>query len=268
MRVVVHMSDLHFGRVHRPLLEPLVRAVREIGPDVVAVSGDLTQRARRSEFKEAQSFLSSLPGPGIVVPGNHDIPLHNPVLRFFFPLARFRRYITRDLAPLYADDEIAVLGANTARALVARGGRINIAQVQGICRSFSEFEEQQMKVLVTHHPFDLPEGFSKIHLVGRSRMAMESFARCGADLFLSGHLHIARAGNTTRYQIHGFTALVVHAGTVISTRQRGELNSFNLIRITPPRIAVETHTWQSDSLRFACSQVTCFERSGAEWMPV
>ncbi|HOE73260.1 MAG: metallophosphoesterase [Bacteriovoracaceae bacterium] len=267
MRSVLHLSDLHFGRVDRSSLKPLLRAAWEIGPDLVAVSGDLTQRARRSEFREARSFLSSLPLPQIVVPGNHDIPLYNPVLRFLMPLKRYKRFISGDIAPMYVDEEVAALGVNTTRSLVAKGGRINITQVESICRHFSRLERGQTRIIVTHHPFDLPEGYSTVNLVGRSRMAMEKFARCGIDLFLSGHLHITHTGNTARYMIPGFSALVVQAGTVTSTRGRGELNSFNLIRIDPPGIEVETHTWRPGALAFARSRSSHFMKTEKGWVP-
>lgn len=267
MRVLVHMSDLHFGRVSARLLEPLIQAVGEIRPDLVAVSGDLTQRARRSEFRQARDFLRSLPAPQIIVPGNHDIPLHNPVLRLFHPLERFMNYITPDLFPLFADGELAVLGVNTARALVAHGGRINFEQVLEICRRFSGLLGEQARIIVTHHPFDLPAGFSNIHLVGRSRMAMENFARCGADLFLSGHLHKAYAGTTERYLIPGFSALVIEAGTVVSTRRRGELNSFNLICIERRLISLETHAWDPERGRFSSASTRHFRKTGAGWVP-
>ncbi len=108
------------------MLKPLAAAVWEIMPDLVAISGDLAQRARVEEFKEARAFLDSLPVPQIIVPGNHDIPLYNPFFRFLLPLARFTRYISADLSPLYADQEIAVLGANATRSLVARRRREKI----------------------------------------------------------------------------------------------------------------------------------------------
>src|SRR2546421_2446886 len=115
MRTLVHLSDLHFGRVDERLVEPLIAAVTEIDPDLVAVSGDLTQRARSHQFIEARAFLDALPQPQIVVPGNHDIPMHNVYARFFQPLDKYRRYITNELQPFYADEEIAVVGLNTAR---------------------------------------------------------------------------------------------------------------------------------------------------------
>ena len=92
MRTIVHLSDLHFGRVNAALIEPLVRVVREVEPDLVAISGDLTQRARSYQFQEARLFLDTLPKPQIVVPGNHDIPLHNLFARFVEPLTRYKRY--------------------------------------------------------------------------------------------------------------------------------------------------------------------------------
>ena len=117
MRTVVHLSDLHFGRTDDAVIQPLVSAIREIAPDVIAVSGDLTQRARREQFRAARAFLDRLAAPKIIVPGNHDVPLYDVFRRFLRPLARYRRYITGDLQPFYGDEEIAVLGINTARSL-------------------------------------------------------------------------------------------------------------------------------------------------------
>jgi len=101
MRTIVHLSDLHFGRINAAVIGPLVSTINNIKPDVVAVSGDLTQRARSHQFKEARAFLDQLPRPQIVVPGNHDVPLHNLFARFLDPLRKYRRYIANDLTPSY-----------------------------------------------------------------------------------------------------------------------------------------------------------------------
>ncbi len=267
MRTILHISDLHFGRIHREMIAPLIAAAWEIRPDLVAVSGDLTQRAFVRQFKEARSFLDALPRPRIVVPGNHDIPLFNPVLRLCCPLSRFTRYITNDLSPQHVDDEIAVLGANTTRALIGKGGRINIEQVEDICDRFFRLQRGQTRIVVTHHPFDLPHGFSEVNLVGRSKMAMERFAECGVDLFLSGHLHRAGTGSTARYMIRGFSSLLVRAGTVISKRERGEMDSFNVIRVAPPKISVQILIWQPEICRFAHIRTRRFHGSGHGWVP-
>src|SRR5437868_445629 len=142
MRVIVHLSDLHFGRVDYAVIDPLVEAVGQIKPDVVAVSGDLTQRARSEQFKEAREFLDRLPSPQIIVPGNHDVPLHNAYARFFQALDKYKRYITEDIEPFHADEEVAILGLNTARSLTIKYGRVNEAQIAAIRERLCPFGDE------------------------------------------------------------------------------------------------------------------------------
>ncbi len=245
MRSIVHLSDVHFGRLNHRVIGPLVDAIVTLAPDLVAVSGDLTQRARSSQFKDARAFLDRLPTPQIVVPGNHDVPLHNLAARFLQPLHKYRRYITDDLRPFFHDEEMAVLGVNTARALTIKDGRVNQEQVAWMSERLRACDPGVVKIVVTHHPFDVPEGHDERNLVGRARMAMEALARCGADVFLAGHLHISHTSHSAaRYQIQGHSALVVQAGTAASARGRGERNAFNVLRIERPQIAIERFEWQ------------------------
>jgi 3',5'-cyclic AMP phosphodiesterase CpdA len=267
MRRILHLSDIHFGRVDKTLLTPLSEIARTLEPDLVAVSGDLTQRARTAEFQAAKAFLDTLPRPQIVVPGNHDIPLHNLLERFRNPLNKFRRYITPDLSPSYIDDEVAVVGVNTARSLVIKGGRINESQIAWVREKFCELDDRLVKVLVTHHPFDVPESIAGNNLVGRADRAMKDFADCGADLFLSGHLHITHTVNTSlRYRIKGHSALVVQAGTATSTRGRGEDNSFNLIELKAAEVRIIRFMWNRDLGQFIEGTRENFTRENGEWV--
>ena len=268
MRTIVHLSDLHFGRVNPALVDPLLRVVREVEPDLVAISGDLTQRARSYQFRQARSFLDALPQPQIVVPGNHDIPLHNVFARFFEPLTKYKRYITDDLQPIYEDGEMIIIGVNTARSLVVKGGRINQSQVSRLREKFCSFGSRVVKVVVTHHPFDLPEGHDERNLVGRAKMAMTGLAECGADLFLAGHLHVSHTGHTKRYNIHGHSALVVQAGTATSTRERGEANSFNVLRIDFPAISVDRFAWDPSTASFAVITSEQFKHTVEGWIRI
>ncbi|HEX9815477.1 MAG TPA: metallophosphoesterase, partial [Candidatus Thermoplasmatota archaeon] len=113
---IAHISDLHFGTVPDGNIERLEADLKAVKPRVIAVSGDLTQRARVSEFEAAAEFLSRFDVPKVIVPGNHDVPLYDVARRFFSPLARFRRFIGPIVDPFYADDEVAILGLNTARS--------------------------------------------------------------------------------------------------------------------------------------------------------
>src|SRR3954449_12728344 len=158
MRVIAHLSDIHFGRLQPSLVEPLAATIAQLQPDLLAVSGDLTQRARWREFEAARRFLDSIPVPRLVLPANHDVPLYNVFTRFATPLARYKRAITADLSPVYRDDEMIVVGVHTARSLTWGEGRINQGQVDHIVRTLSASPADLIRVVVTHHPFDLPEG--------------------------------------------------------------------------------------------------------------
>jgi 3',5'-cyclic AMP phosphodiesterase CpdA len=266
MRTIVHLSDLHFGRVDQALVEPLIETVNALAPDLVAVSGDLTQRARTAQFIEARAFLDALPTPQIVVPGNHDVPLHNPVARFLGGLLKYRRHISDDLEPFYRDREIAVLGLNTARSLTFKNGRINWKQLQTLRTRFGPREDKLTRILVTHHPFDLPESYGKSDLVGRARLAMDALAQCRIDVLLAGHLHVSYAGHSfERYRIAGHSALVVSAGTALSERLRGENNAFNVLRIEQPYAALARCTWHPDRRRFVESPQDLFEHRSEGW---
>jgi len=118
---------------------------------------------------------------------------------------------------------------------------------------------------VTHHPFDLPEPFGRRLLVRRSREALEKLAGC-IDLLLAGHMHISHAGHTAaRYKIHGQSAIFVQAGTATSTRNRGEPNAFNLIRIDRPDIDVERMTWNPDHQVFSVTMIDHFCLTSGGW---
>ena len=254
MRTVVHISDLHFGRVDPNLLAPLRDAILSVKPDVLVVSGDLTQRARRAQFREARAFLDTLPVPQIVVPGNHDVPFYDVLRRFLSPLARFRRYISKAQMPEFFDDEIAVVGVNTARSLTFKGGRINIEQVEAVAQRFEGLPERVTRIIVTHHPFDVPEGGDESDVLGRAPMAMAELARAEVDVFLSGHLHHSNIGTSARrYKIAGFAALLVQAGTAASTRERDELNAFNVLRIGKTELTVQTWLWDPSHSAFSPS---------------
>lgn len=266
MRTIVHLSDLHFGHIEERTLAPLRAAIEALEPHLIVVSGDLTQRARLSQFRQAREYLMTLPHPQLVVPGNHDVPLYNVFKRFLAPLHNFRKVMGDDLEPSFVDDEIAVVGVNTARSLVFKGGRINEDQVARVRALLCPLPETVTKILVTHHPFDVPEGshHDKDQIVGRAKMALEQLADCGADVLLSGHLHEASVQHTAeRYRIAGLSALVVQAGTATSDRTRGTTNTFNVLRTSPARITIERHAWTGAG--FACEATESFHHDGKGW---
>ena len=268
MRTIAHLSDLHFGRIEEAVLDPLVAAVAAVSPDVVVVSGDLTQRARTQEFVQARAFLARLPLPQVVVPGNHDVPLYNVFARLLRPLQKYVRHIEPDLSPSFVDREIAVLGVNTARALVIKNGRINQAQVDILRDRMSRLGGEVVKVVVTHHPFDVTPEVDRDERVGRADMAMQMFAQCGVDVLLAGHLHSGRTLVTgDRRAVSGYGALAVSAGTATSERRRGDANSFNVLRLQKHRIEVERFDWREEKQQFLPAAHEAYQRDREGWKP-
>ncbi|MBA3769690.1 MAG: metallophosphoesterase [Blastocatellia bacterium] len=241
MRKIVHISDIHFGTADLGIARAAVKKINALSPDVVVCSGDLTQRAKSVEFKAAREFLDALPTPQIVIPGNHDVPLWNVFDRFFRPLNKYKKFISSDLSPEHIDEEVAIVGVNTARSSTIKGGRINEEQIAEIRGKLCALDNDILKIVVTHHPFDLPEGADEDDIVGRADKAMPLIAQCGGDVFLAGHLHVSNIETTSkRYRLDdGHLALIIQAGTATSVRVRGEVNSFNLIEWERPRLRVE-----------------------------
>lgn len=268
MRRLAHLSDLHFGRTDARVVEALQAALLRARPDLLVISGDLTQRARRTEFEQARAFLDSLPFPRLVVPGNHDIPLYSVVERCLRPLDRYCRYITEDRAPFYGDDELAIAGLDTTR-IVTKNGRIQRQEVARACERLIAAAPRGTRVIVTHHPFDLPPAFASSYLVKNASSAMKLFASCRVDLFLSGHLHTAHWNEAAeRYDLGGHAALVVHAGTAVSTRLRRQPNSWNLIEIERPRLAVVRFSYDNGTAVFVPTADDRFLLGDAGWQRV
>ena len=265
MRTIAHLSDLHFGREDPRAVEALVDDLDELAPSLVAVSGDLTQRARAREFAKARAFLARLVQPIVVVPGNHDVPLFDVVRRFFSPLGRYRTFVTDELEPVFEDEELVVIGISTARSLTWKAGRISVEQMARVRRLLCDRPAGPLRVLVAHHPFSPPTANPRERLVGRVRAALTAFAACGLDVVLTGHLHREYAGDLASPG-HTLTrsVLALHAGSAVSRRLRGEANSYNLLRVRGATLEIELRVFTGE--RFEGTRVRRFVRTDEGWV--
>jgi 3',5'-cyclic AMP phosphodiesterase CpdA len=199
------------------------------------------------------------------VPGNHDVPLYNIYARFRGGFDVYKQYVTDNLEPFYLDDEIAIVGVNTARRLIIKGGRINDGQMLRVEDQLCGLPDRIKKIVVTHHPFDLPPGYEPEHLAGRSGEALGRFLRCGLDLLLAGHLHVSSCGPTAvRFGSGSRSAIFVQAGTACSARGRGEPNSYNVIRLD--NSSIEIQTLSATIAGFEPSSVQRFDQSPSGWV--
>ena len=264
MRTIAHLSDLHFGAEDPVVAEGLLRDLTELQPQLVVISGDLTQRARTSQFQAARNYLDRMALPQIVVPGNHDVPLHNFVDRVLRPLTRYRRWITPEMYPFYQDDEIAVAGVNTARSNTWKEGRISLAQIERLRTQFESVPPRLFKILVSHHPFIPPAERTKTALVGRARLALNTLEACGCSLILSGHLHRAYGGDVRVTHLKmARSILVAQAGTAISHRLRNESNAYNHIVLDGSKLTIHVRQW--DGRKFDVRETRSYRDGDAGW---
>jgi 3',5'-cyclic AMP phosphodiesterase CpdA len=235
---LAHISDLHFGTEDPGMAHRLVDELHALAPRLVIVSGDLTQRARRAQFRAARAYLDRLPR-FMVVPGNHDIPLYDVGRRMLSPMGRYRSMISDDLDPFHLEDDLAVLGLNTTRPKRWKEGSISPRQVRLITEQFARASPDAHRVLFTHHPFIPPPPFPRMIVVHGQPAALPAIHAAGVQVLLAGHLHLGYAG-----MVEGGPGLLsVQAGTAISHRRRGQPNAYNVVRLEGEAVVVEPRVW-------------------------
>ncbi len=263
---IAHLSDLHFGRIARPeVVDRILEDVHARAVDLVVVSGDLTQRARRWQFQAAAEMLGRFQPPTLVVPGNHDVyAWWYPVSRLFRPLRRYRRYITDDLTPTYVQDGLAVLGINSATGRTVKGGHISRAARRAVRTFFAGQPASAFKVLVVHHHLIKIQALAPHDVARAARDTLEAAVEAGVDLVLCGHLHISHVEPVDI--VPGEHRLVIaSAGTATSSRGRRSnrrSNFYNVVTIEPDRFSIEERRFHPAEGRFETECRTVFDRVG------
>jgi len=253
VRILVHLSDLHFGRTEPLVVEALLADIARHRPDMALISGDLTQRARTHQFAEARAFLDRLPCPAMVVPGNHDLaPLYRPISRLFAPRARFRRALPgRPDWPVWHDDEVVAIGLDSTRHMRWISGKLRRGHLQHVDQVVTASPADACKVVFLHHP---PPSAPSGH-------PFQTLAEHGVDLILTGHVHKAHVAVIAA---EGPSSCVLaQASTACSTRLRDDANGYGLIRVDMPRLEVAIHAWTGES--FQPRHHYRFEKRGNVW---
>jgi 3',5'-cyclic AMP phosphodiesterase CpdA len=217
---------------------------------VVVLSGDLTQRAKPEQFRQARRWVDRLPAPALVVPGNHDVPLYRLWERLFDPYGSYQRHFASELEPVWQDAELLLVGVNTAHGLTLKEGRIPLRRLRAVAETVAAAPEGAFKVVVAHHHLTPPPRFGTQTVLSNAYEAIELFSEAGVDLVLSGHQHQTYLASSEEFYPSGRApVLILHAGTSTSSRGRGseaDKNTFNWIRIDGHTILVSHYHWEAE----------------------
>ncbi len=234
MTLLLHLSDPHFDTERAPVVAALEALVREQRPDVLLLSGDITQRATPAQFAAARRFVDRLAVPALVaIPGNHDIPLFNLAARLLWPYARYARAFGPNLEPEFENTEVLVLGLNTTRRWRHVDGEVSAAQIERVARRCEQAPAAQWRIVVVHQPVAVSRPQDVHNLLHGRDAAVRRWSAAGVDLVLGGHIHLPFV-LPLHEQMVGLPRRLwaVQAGTAVSARVRSEAgNSVNLIRI-------------------------------------
>ncbi|MEM6785031.1 MAG: metallophosphoesterase [Bacteroidota bacterium] len=261
---LAHLSDVHFGRIDSPsIVDALVEEVNAARMDLVVVSGDLTQRARRWQFLAARAFLDRFTAPVLVVPGNHDVTAwwHNPVERVYRPVRKYQRYVTDDLAPTFEATRaglpsLAVLGLNSAHGRTIKGGFLQDLHRAQIVSYFKEQPQDAYRVFVVHHHMVHLDALGEHDIALGAAQTLKTVADAGVDLILCGHIHKSTVAQleVTAADGRAHRLVIASAGTATSNRSRevegSRTNYYNWCRIDAERLVVQERRFDHEAGHF------------------
>jgi 3',5'-cyclic AMP phosphodiesterase CpdA len=264
MTTLVQISDTHFGTEQPAVVEALVELVRRLAPELVVLSGDVTQRARASEFAAAAAFVARLGAPHLLaIPGNHDIALFDVVSRFSRPYAGFRGAFGQDLEPAFQSADCLALGVKTTRRYRHVDGEISEEQRERVAAQLRQAAPEQVRLVVVHQPVAVPRHSEEKNVAHGHAAAIAAWAEAGADVILAGHVHLPFILPLHEERPELPRRLwAVNAGTAVSSRTRYDAgNSVNVVLIdrAPAGVRCTIQEWA-----YLSPQVGFSQRSSVE----
>ena len=252
MTRLLQISDTHFGTEQPHVMQALLALAHAEKPDVLVLSGDITQRASAAEFSRARKFCDQL---GIArmlsLPGNHDIPLFNIFSRLFYPYAAYLRAFGPELEPQLQTASLCILGVKTTRRWRHKNGQISSEQIKRVCAQLANAKPEQLRVVVVHQPVHVLRTSDEHDRLQGWEPAVRAWAEAGADMVMGGHIHLPYVCELSA-SVSGLGRRMwcVQAGTALSSRIRREApNSVNLIRYdtAQPGMPCLVERWDFDA---------------------
>lgn len=274
-RVIMQISDIHLGPYFdHERGELIVREAHDIEPDLLVIAGDLVMRADfKQQWLDARTYIERLPHPRLIVMGNHDVPQYNQIARYLWPTARYRKYISPELNPVWECEDMVVVGVNTARSFTLQGGKLSARQIAWMEQTLARYPEHVCKIVVMHHHVLTPSGDREKRPIVNAGLAVAAMDRAGAELVLCGHIHTSFIGNTLEVAANLQSGTIIaQSGTATSTRGRRWMrgkNSFNVIEIEDEVIRISQRMFLREAERFVPVSEHVFPRrsGGMYYLP-
>ena len=260
MTRLLQISDTHFGTEQPQVMQALLALAHAEKPDVLVLSGDITQRASAAQFRLARDFCDQLAIPRMLsLPGNHDIPLFNIFGRLFRPYAAYLDAFGPDLEPQLQTASLCVLGVKTTRRWRHKNGQISTAQIDRVCDQLLKATPEQLRVVVVHQPVHVLRSADEHDRLYGWERAVRAWAAAGADMVMGGHIHLPYVCELSASVAGlGRRMWCVQAGTALSSRVRREApNSVNLLRYDAgyPGLPCQVERWDFDGAASRFSMV-------------
>lgn len=266
---IMQISDLHFGPPLVPdVAEAALASCVRLAPDLLVVSGDLTQRARREQFEAARDYLQRFPTiPRLVIPGNHDVPLYNVARRLSDPHRNYREIISPALNTVLEVPGAVLVGLDsTSPRSAISNGRIHSWQLEFCAQAFANAPQDATRIVVAHHHFAPAPDTLRDARMPQARRAITKFTELGVELIMGGHLHRAYIGHSLDFypgEHRDRGIIIAQSGTTTSRRGRGretEKNSFNLIELAERTVKITHYLYFDAQQGFIANSQHFFRR--------
>ena len=252
MTRLLQMSDMHFGTEQPDVMAALLALSQDKKPDVLVVSGDITQRATAEQFRNAKAFCDRLGiAQMISLPGNHDIPLFNLFARLIRPYAAYQKVFGQALEPELITPALCLVTVNTTRWWRHKNGEVSSAQIDRVCQQLSRATPQQLRVVVVHQPVHVLRLQDEHDRLRGWEPAVHAWAAAGADIVMGGHIHLPYVSELSA-TVSGVKRRMwcVQAGTSVSSRIRREApNSVNVLEFANDGSGLFCHVERWDYLK-------------------
>lgn len=224
---IVQISDLHFGTEVEDVVLALQKTIRELAPNMILVTGDITQRATRAQFSKARVFFESLSSVSLLYcPGNHDISLLNVFSRLFFPYYKYRKILKAEPEGFYSQSDAEILMLNSTSRFRHIDGKLPMGYLEEQLKKFSP--QAKWRVVATHHPLDCKQSVDEKNILLNAPEVMHLLAEKGVHMVVGGHIHDPFITTSAqRYPQLSQKVLISVCGTGVSSRtRRNAPNSF------------------------------------------